>query len=234
MTDQINHKELAESRLATEYKESTKLIAYIKALLVEADTLEQVFQDLLTKRWIDTATGINLDIIGSIVGQPRVLIDATVLSYFGYATAPGATSFGTITDPGIGGRFRSAGEPTTGNRRLTDDEYRLFIRARIVKNSISPTIPQTISFFKFLFDVDQIIIVDGPMFYTLQIGTPLTANQKAFLLNTDLIPKVAAVGVSYQEYDDDSAFGFSGIPSSLGFGSVNDTSIGGRFASIIS
>lgn len=234
MSDQIDHKELAESRLAVQFTESVNLIAYIKALLLEADTLEQVYRDLLEKRWIDTAKGVNLDIIGSIVGQSRVLIDATVLFYFGFDPNPGASSFGTIKDVGIGGRFKSIDEPTTGNRRLTDDEYRLFIKARIVKNSISPTIPQVISFFRFLFEVDQIIIVDGPMFYTLQIGTPLTANQKAFLLNTDLIPKVTAVGVSYQEYDADSAFAFKGIPTSLGFGSVNNPNIGGKFAAIIS
>ncbi len=234
MSITIDHKVLAESRLATQFKESTNFINYIKTLLVEANSLEEVYQDLLTERWVDTAVGINLDILGVIVGQPRILVDATILSYFGYLTAPGAQSFGTLLDPGIGGRFKSKDEPTTGNRELTDDEYRVFIKARVIKNSIIPALPETISFFRFLFNVSQVIIIDGSMRYTVQIGRLLTENEKAFLLNTDLIPKVTAVGASYQEYEFNNAFGFEGIPNSLGFGSVNNPSIGGKFATIIS
>lgn len=234
MSDIIDHKQLAESRLATQFRESTNLINYIKSLLVEADTLEQVYQDLLNERWIDTAEGVNLDILGSIVGQPRVLIDATALVYFGYLTALGVASFGTVSDPSVGGRFKAIDEPTTGNRTLTDNEYRVFIKARIIKNSIIPTLPETTAFFRFLFDVVQVIIIDGKMNYTVQIGRLLTDNEKAFLLNTDLVPKVAAVGVGYQEYEYDNAFGFGGVPNSLGFGSVANPSLGGKFASIIS
>jgi len=110
----------------------------------------------------------------------------------------------------------------------------VFIKSRVIKNSITPTIQQVTSFFRFLFNVDQVIILDGPMRYTVLIGKILTDNEKAFLLNTDVAPKVAAVGVGYLEYDADEAFGFGGIPNSLGFGSVNNPSIGGKFASIIS
>lgn len=230
----IDHKALAESRLATEFKESVNLINYIGALLLEANTLEDVFRSLLEDRWIDTAEGIQLDILGAIVGQPRILFDATVLGYFGFLTAPGAASFGSVDDPSVGGRFRSVGESTTGNRELTDDEYRIYIRARIIKNSIIPTLPAMQDFLKFLFNVDQVIVIDGAMHYAVQIGRILTANEKAFLTNTDLVPKVAAVGVSYQEYEAEKAFGFSGVPTSMGFGSVNDPNIGGKFASIIS
>lgn len=229
----INHKELAKSRLATEYSESANLIAYIKALLVEADTLEGVIQDVIDKRWIDTATGVNLDIIGAIVGQPRNLIDAAVLFYFGFAVNPGSQSLGKISDPSIGGRFRSILESTVGDRELTDEEYRLFIRARIIKNSITPTNPAMSSFLRFMFSAEQVLIIDGPMFYTVEIGKRLTANEKVFLLNTDLVPKVAGVGVGYLEYNAAKAFGFTGVATSLGFGSVQDSNIGGEFASII-
>jgi len=232
MSDLINHKELAESRVVTQFKESN-LIDYIKALLVEADTLEQVFQSLLTDRWIDTAQGVQLDILGAIVGQPRELVDAAILSYFGFFPNSGSSSFGSTLDPSIGGRFRSKDESTTGNRELSDNEYKVYIRARIIKNSIIPTLPETLSFFKFLFDVDHIVIIDSNMHYTVQIGRILTPNEKAFLINTDLVPKVAGVGVGYQEYESELAFGFGGIPTSKGFGSVNNSSLGGKFSSII-
>ena len=233
MSELIDHKGLAESRVVTQFRESN-LIDYIKALLVEADTLEQVFQSLIEDRWIDTAEGIQLDILGAIVGQPRILVDSVIISYFGYFPNSGASSFGSVANPSLGGRFRSKDESTTGNRKLTDNEYRLYIRARIIKNSIIPTLPETLSFFKFLFEADEIIITDSRMHYTVQIGRILSPNEKAFLENTDLVPKVAGVGVGYQEYEADSAFAFKGIPTSKGFGSINDPSLGGKFSSIIS
>lgn len=73
MSIQIDHEELAISRLATQFRESTNLINYIKALLTEADTLEQVLMDVIDKRWIDTAEGIQLDILGTIVAQSRLV-----------------------------------------------------------------------------------------------------------------------------------------------------------------
>lgn len=233
MPDIINHEELAISRLATQFRESTNLINYIKALLSEADTLEAVFQSLLNDRWIDTAVGIQLDILGSIVGQSRIIIDASNVFYFGFLGDPTSVGFGNLDDPTEGGRLRSIDEITTGNRALTDDEYRLFIKARAIKNSIIPTIQNTINFFKFLFEVEEVTAVDGNMSYSIQIGRILTLNEKTFLLNTDLVPKVAAVGVTYFEYETNNAFGFSEDPTSLGFGDLNDSNVGGSFASII-
>ena len=75
----IDHKELAVSRLAHQFKNSTNLINYIKTLLIEANTLEDVFQSLIHDRTIETATDATLDIIGAIVGQARLYDDSNTL-----------------------------------------------------------------------------------------------------------------------------------------------------------
>jgi len=229
----IDHIKLAESRLATQYKESVNLIAYIKKLLYESDTLEQVFADIISKRYLENAIGVQQDIVGALVGQPRILIDASMLSYFGFEGDANSQSFGDINNNTIGGGFRSVDESTTGNRSLTDNEYRLYIKARIIKNSISPTSQSLSDFIRFLFDVDQVIIVDGKMNYSVQISRLLDTNEKAFLANTDLVPKVAAVGVTYIEYDGDDSFTFTGVPIGKGFGDINNVETGGKFSSLI-
>lgn len=234
MASIIDHEELAISRLATQFKESANLIEYIKVLLIEANPLEEALQQLLTDRWVDSAEGVQLDILGEIVGQPRLLVNSILLSYFGFDPDPGASSFGDVNDPSVGGRFRDGDELTTGNRLLIDSEYRLYIKTRIIKNSIVPTLPQYLEFFKLLFEVEEVIIIDGRMNYIVQISRALTPNEKVFLLNTDLLPKVAAVGAGFQEYDADSHFGFEGVPNSKGFGSVSDPLVGGKFSSIVS
>ena len=233
MSNQINHNDLAISRLATQFRESPKLIGYIKALLSEADSLELVLQEVISSRYLDDAIGAQLDTLGAIVGQPRILVDSTLLFYFGFAPNAGAKSFGSVSDPSVGGRFRALGEPTTGNRALTDDEYRLFIRSRIIKNSVTPTIQSMVDFFRFLLNLDQVIVVDGSMSYLVQFGRILSTNERSFIKNINLAPKVAGVHASYQEYDPTRAFGFKGIPSSLGFGSTSNSLIGGKFSTII-
>jgi len=231
----IDHKSLAESRLATQYRDSLKLIAYIKALLYEADTLESVLRDLLENRWIETAVGVNLDILGSIVGQSREFIDAEVFDYFGFADNPIAQSFGTLSDIGIGGRFRALGEETQGIRLLTDDEYRIFIKARILRNSTSSTPEEIITQFRFLFDSPIIVIREGlKASYEISIGRRLSLNEKSIISQTNIVPKTAGVSVSYTtEFDSDDFFSFKTIPGSLGFGSVNNTELGGKFGQLI-
>lgn len=235
MVDLINHENLAISRLATQFRESENLKEYIKAFLKQSDELETVYQSFLSKFDLETAEGDQLDILGKIVGQDRILLDAVVLFYFGYFGALGAQSFGSLSDPELGARFREIGESTTGNRLLVDDEYREFIRARIVKNSITPTNEEMSAFFRLLFNVQQVHIVDvnGAMNYTVKIGKILSDNERVFLLLTDLVPKVAAVGVGYEMYSAGEAFGYQGFPGALGFGSVSNPSIGGVFGQIV-
>lgn len=203
MSTQIDHLVVAEDRLATQFKEADVFISYIKALLYEANSIEQVMQDILRTLWIDEAVGAQLDIIGVIVGQRREVIDSSIIEYFGFAGNPQSNSFGTLDDAGIGGRFISLEESSTGNRQLTDSEYRDFIKARIIKNGITPTIPAMTAFFQTFFMTDNIIIEDlssGPMTYKVKVGRPLTLNEQVFLANTTLVPKVACASVTYEEY----------------------------------
>lgn len=234
MVDKINHKELAESRLATQFKESTNLISYIRTLLLEADNLEQVFCDLLEKRWIETAEGAQLDILGSIVGQSREFIDAEIFEYFGFFDNPQAQSFGSVDNPSLGGRFKLVGEPTTGIRQLTDEEYRLFIKTRISRNSTSSTPEQIISQIRYIFDSPLVLFVDGDTKYEISIGRRLGLNEKSILFDTDIIPKTAGVQATYvAEFDSNNFFGFQGVPNSLGLGSISNPSQGGKLGNLI-
>lgn len=230
----IDHEELAISRLATQFRESTNLISYIRTLLLEANTLEEVFCDLLEKRWIDTAEGVQLDILGSIVGQSREFIDAEIFDYFGFFDNPQAQSFGTLEDVGVGGRFRFVEEPTTGIRQLTDDEYRKFIRARISRNSTSSTPEDIIEQIRFIFDSPLVLFVDGNTRYEVSIGRILTLNEKSILSDTDIIPKTAGVLASYvTEFDSSNFFGFQGVPNSAGLGSLSTPEQGGKLGNLI-
>lgn len=233
-TPSIQHLSKGISRLATQYRESINLINYIKVLLSEADTIETVLKDILNKRWLETATGIQLDVLGAIVGQTREFVDAEIFKYFGFDDHPQAQSFGSVYNVGVGGRFITVGEPITGYRLLSDDEYRLYIRARIIRNSTTSTPEEIIAHIRYIFNSPLVILADGNMYYTISIGRKLNLNEKSILVETDIIPNTAGVGFSYvTEFYSDNFFGFIGVPGSRGFGSVNNVNLGGEFGQLI-
>lgn len=66
-----NHIELALERLIEQYKGKTRIEGFLRAIVKPVQGIEDVFQDLSTQRWLDTATGDLLDRIGNIVGIAR-------------------------------------------------------------------------------------------------------------------------------------------------------------------
>lgn len=234
MAELIDHETKGIARLATQYRESTNLINYIRSILKQSDELEQVFQDLLTKRSIDTAEGIQLDIIGDIVGQSRQLIDVGDLIFFGLQGVVNAGGLGDLNDPSLGARLASLDEPTSGFRTLNDEEYRLFIRAKILRNHTRSTIQEIIDAVKFITDATLVVITEGTMSYIVNIGKDLTPNEEALIVNENLVPKTAAVGVAYTEIDPDSYFGLEGVTGAKGLGDLNNPALGGKLASLLS
>lgn len=89
---------------------------------------------------IDLAEKSQLDFIGSIVGQSRILIDFNAESYFGFDGAYKSDTFGASGAPYVGGYWNSRSYFNTSSaRNLTDEEYRRIIKARIIYNHSSGT-----------------------------------------------------------------------------------------------
>lgn len=230
----IDHRALAESRLVTQFRESPNLIAYIKTLLIEADTLEQLINDVMTDRWLDNASGVQLDIIGVIVGQTRTLIQSSIIQYFGFDGDFRSETFSSFNNPALGGRFRSFGEPVDGIRTLEDVEFRAYIRARIAKNSTRSTPEDIIAQIKLVFSASLVLFTDGDTEYNVDIGKVLSANEQALLFTSDIFPKTAGVQVNYTTmFDGGNFFSFQGVPGSLGFGSTLNPSLGGKLGTLI-
>jgi len=216
---QIDHEAVALERLVTQFKEAPRLTGYILALLSEANELEAVFQSLLNDRWLATANGAQLDILGLILGQPRTIIDATGVQYFGFEPNIQAYPFGTLVD-GSGGRFRYIDEETIGNRVLNDTEYRAFLRLAASNNSTKATPDEIIATYKFFFGENTLIqLIEGPepATYSISIGRNLTGEEKTFISNVK-IPKPAGVKLVYTGTFTATPFGFAGVPGALGFG----------------
>lgn len=210
---------------------------YLQLLLGGKVELQEVFRQLMQDRSIDTAAGAQLDIIGEIVGQPRELIDTALLTYFAYLGYPDAESYGDLNNSGVGGFYRGLNDPLAGNTVLNDEQYRLFIKAKIIKNSTNATPNQLLEFINFVFDSPQNQLTEeGDAAYTLLVGRELSSFEKVLLTYISyssgypsrFVPKPIGVHVNYGSYIAGDAFAFQGVTGAKGFGDLTTlATIGG-------
>jgi hypothetical protein len=228
----LDHLAQGLSRLASQYSDREKIIAYVKALLAANQELEDVLQKMALQTDIDIAEGVNLDTIGEIVGISRIIPESIAVQFFGFEGQPGATVFGENNQIGIGARFREEGEPETDTSVLADPEYRLLIRAKIVKNHSRGTPEDIMAGLDFLFQAELSVVDDlGNMAIAISIGRQLTFQEKAIVKQLDILPRPVGVRINaYTEFDYNNYFGFEGRPNAKTFGEEGDTTKGGVFA----
>lgn len=133
----------ARGRYTQQFEYSTHPIFdnYVTIVIDELQEIQNLFKDLTQLRDLDNAVGAQLDIIGAIVGQPRLLVDFSLSPFFGFDGTVGAETFGTLSNPSVGGVWKSVIDKEGQDYLLDDDEYRFTIRARIAAN-LSNTTPQ--------------------------------------------------------------------------------------------
>lgn len=68
---QVDHAATAIARLPEQFKSKPNIEALLRCFLAPCQELEQAFQDLKLLRSVDTAEGVQLDVLGKVVGQPR-------------------------------------------------------------------------------------------------------------------------------------------------------------------
>lgn len=229
---EIDYLEEARDRVTEQFKNKQIIDRYIQLLIDQQNGLQNVFKDLIQKRSIDEATGSTLDLIGEIVGQPRELVSADLYNFFGFLGEPQAESFGQFDDKTIGGYFYSMGTAMGGNILLDDETYRLFIKAKTLKNTTSCTPEEFIQFINSIFGTTVTSITEGPEAqFTVFIGTPLNSFQQALLnyatfsqgYEARLIPKPVGVGIGFGVFEEGNYFGFQGAPGAKGFGDFTGT-----------
>lgn len=221
--------EVARSRVTEQFKDKEVFDKYLQLLIGGKIELQEVFRQLMQERSIDTATGAQLDIIGEIVGQPREFIDTSLLTYFAYLGYPEAESFGDLDNSGVGGFYRGLNDPIAGNTLLNDEQYRLFIKAKIIKNSTNATPNQLLEFINFVFDSPQNqLIEEGAAAYTLLVGKQLSTFETVLLTYVSyssgypsrFVPKPIGVRVNYGSYVAGDTFAFQGVAGAKGYGDL--------------
>ncbi len=119
-----------------QYSNSPNLVKYMMCIIKQQDELVKAIQDTINLRYLADAFGKQLDVIGEIVGQSRIIAGAAALDYFGFYDEPRSAnpSIGDNATPTIGGTYRSDGDRASTDFRMNDVQYRQAIYAKILKN----------------------------------------------------------------------------------------------------
>lgn len=187
----------AVSLLVGQYVNSPNLQAYIAALMVEFDELHTNSLVAISGRTIDNATGATLEVIGKIVGQPRGTKHELSGVFFGFFNALGAGSYGSEGTPSAGADWRSISNDSFIIVDWSDNEYRKFIKARVIKNTKAITVNTLIEIILQVVDgIDDVEVTNvSPLVYNIHIPEIVGDNDKLLLLTAELLP--VPVGCSY-------------------------------------
>lgn len=230
--------DVARARITDEFRGKPIMDKYLRLLIEGKNEIQDVMEDVMTLRSLDTAVGVQLDVIGIIIGRPRGLVFSELFEYFGFQGATQGGSYGSVTDPSIGAPWYSLGAPTGLSREPSDDEYRLLLKAKIIKNRTMSTPEDVIAAYKFLFGASQVTITEltGAR-ARIGIGKILSAVERGLLFGLggvgNLLPKTVGVEYTYSEFQSDRVFATEGFPGGVGTGDLNDPSSGGILSNLI-
>ncbi|MDR0579546.1 MAG: DUF2612 domain-containing protein [Campylobacteraceae bacterium] len=163
---------------------------------------------------LDNAQGIQLDVLGRIVGVSRTVKDAMDKIFFGFEGNPNVRGFGMAP-------FKTLETYPYYNTELDDYQYRFFIKAKIAKNFFSGAMSGErglIEVLNFIFE-NKIYVVDNlDMSVKVYIHKGIDETMFRYIIKSDLFPKPAGVRIEFIGYLQEFAFGFEGNPHARGFG----------------
>jgi len=201
-------------RVATQYRESTKLLATVRAYLGQVADVVLAACPIPEAFDLDTAVGDQLTIVGKWLGWPRTHCRGARQAVFGFSVE-GCNPCDPSTYA-IGGFCTSdwAGCPSSDFAPYTfvDDElYRRFLRARVVQLKKDFRRSTLVEAMRDLFDEpDAIILKERAGEVSISLARPLDPGEWQILgLYRDVLPIPPGVGVAfYTQYDEGAPFGF--------------------------
>lgn len=210
---------------------------YLTLAKQEFAELMETQRALMQERDIDSAIGAQLDIIGKIVGQERVMKGMDVTNWFGFLDNVLSDTFGELSGTPVGGVWWSLGQPYGTDLILDDDKYRIMIKAKIIKNTSNGTNEDFIRFARFVLNSTVEFLEDEGGRAKVQINKPLSLFERTLIAqifegefyNYSYYPRPLGVFITIID-GVQGDLGFLDTPGAKGMVSLGLPSDGGIFA----
>lgn len=191
-------------RIYAQYRTKPKALKWYEITRSLATELNSAVDAVRVMYNIDTAVGAQLDIIGRIVVIDRAFTGQVELTPGLFALTDG-DEFGD-SEASFAALF------VDQDQQMSDDLYRLVIKAKIIKNNSDATIDSILFGMNFLLpDANFLRLTDSEdMSFIIEFYGSITELQRYALLNSQLVPKPQGVrfggfleGIGYVESGDD-------------------------------
>ncbi|HBN5913812.1 TPA: DUF2612 domain-containing protein [Morganella morganii] len=200
-----------EDFLIWQYRGKPKARQTVGLLLSET---KQAFESVIRLSVIlnvDQATGYALDLVGKHVGINRIMKSFIPKEYFGWLGVEGAKGFGA-------GKFYRHGDALTESSRLGDEDYRFFIKAKIIKNYQSPDVASITYSVRNLLGNASYIIDNNDMTMNVVVpDTQLTPFRIYAIRQLDILVRPVGVNYRYLVITSERTFGWHGVKGAYGF-----------------
>lgn len=179
--------------VTSEHSDRPKYMASLRAALeqiVPAVALLQAIEDSFD---IDSAVGVQLDILGEWIGRSRIVNTPITGVYFSWGD--------TVATGWQSGVWKGQFDPVTGLTSLPDDSYRVLLKAKIAANHWDGSIPGAYDVWAAAFDSSIQILIQDNQDMTMTtgiVGPPLSAVTRALLTGGYIPLKPEGVRVNYK------------------------------------
>ncbi|MGL5223575.1 MAG: DUF2612 domain-containing protein [Plesiomonas shigelloides] len=197
-------------RIYAQYRTKPKAVAWYDITRIVGTPLALASAQIRNMYDIDRNSGAQLDVIGRVVVQPREFTGSIELKP------------GLFDDAEFGDDDNAVFASLTVDQdsKMSDELYRLAIKAKIAKNNSDATIDSILDSMNFLFPNAQVMrVVDGEdMSFSVEFYGNITELERWALRNASFVPKPQGVrfngfleGVGSVEFgDNDAEFGDDG------------------------
>ena len=179
------------NRIYSQYRDKPKAVAWYDIVPTIADDIFNTADQTRLSYDIDNANSYELDVIGVIVGVSR--------SYESQITFTGQIQYNGSGAQygGLGIQYQSTGETIT--QEVSDEIYRLLIKAKISKNNNDATIDGMIDAINFIVSGNVVFIDDhDDMSFTVMFNREISTIEALVLDNFDILPRPQ--GVRFRGY----------------------------------
>lgn len=243
----VNHATLAQSRLTGLYCDKAKWKTFLGMVASCFDDIEAVLPIITQLDDVDAregmtylASGVNLDVLGARVGQPRRITNAIPVLLFGWDEDDDALPWGEDDGELTGGSWYEEGQALTSDALMDDATYRVAIRMR--RDTLAtrrPTFETVVTGLLYIFpDLPSLgqyalVLEELTGVVLLGIGRQPTQLELALFKYSGAFAKPAGVevtgywwtsGIATFAFDDDSD------PDAAAWGEDDDPNAGGVFA----
>ena len=226
-----------EKLLIWQYQDKPKAKAHVNLLLTEYKNIYDLLNSIPESFDLDKAVGKQQDILGKILGISRNVPFAVSKRFFGFTNNINSYGFDRrLKTTGFKIPFKRKLEDIYTSGRLDDNQYRIFLKAKAIKNNVRATMidDNKLSLqdaINFLFNDTSYVVDNQDMTMTLYIDNSYDVQLLKYIKQLDLLPRPQGVEIRLvRHYEDGNTFGFTNNIDAKGFSRRLSTELKPKFA----